>query len=537
MTLTESYIADIQNGIRFSDAHLADALISGSRMERFTTCKKLAMALASEGEFRQSRLLAQRALILWNGEPDFIDEYLNLLRADQNAEGIRKVSKHAGMWMANHGSLSHAINYFNIHQYAYQSTGAGDHYEYDGDILKTIEQLAPLNLVQGRYRQMYEYLPSWLHQPIREMGRNRPIRVAYLVHGAGHSNSALVRALTNFAHFHDRALIECLFFSPEIDSPNRHTNIELIRCAGAQLVTVDSSNVEFCLMKTSKNLQDYQPDIVVTVGALADYRQYYLYCCCSSVLRVVLGYGPPAQFVPPSADFNITASRHVLLDSPCDGEIVDIEMMFSEHPITSKTLPTGLVVPDDSVVLIAAGRSEKFLDREYWETIFEVLVIRQEIQFIVIGLESRPPFLDELMTGDLKRRVHILGWLDNYQSILALADIVIDTYPSGGGITCLESMAFGIPVIMFKNDYLQPFDQRTWSLAEEILENEELVISRGDFQNFKRLLIDLIDSSSLRKRLGLECKAHIAKTRGNPERMIRHIEKIYFQLLQKRAKT
>lgn len=522
MALIETLVADIRRGTLFSDRQLADVLKMGSRAERFSACKELAMALASNGGRRQSRLLAQRAFALWIGEPGFVDEYLDLLRADHDAEGIRKVSKRAGMWMADRGNLMEALRYFNLHHYAYQSTGQGDRYEYDLDILKAVEQLA---------RTGYAHLPP--REKI-EIEQGRLLRVAYLVYGATHTNSVLVRLLTDFSRYHDRELFECLFFSPDANLlPSRPINCELLRAAGGELIAVDSADEKVCLIETEKMLRDCQPDIVVSVAALADYRQYYLFCCCPTAARIALCYGPPAQYVPPTADFVISATWHPLIDSPCDGTVVEIQATLPERPTLSDGLPEGIAIPDEAVVLMAAGRSEKFLDREYWQAIFDVLETHPDTYFVAFGLTDLPPFLGELLKSDIKRRVIILGWLVDYHGLLARANIVIDTYPSGGGLTIMDSMSYGIPVVSFSNDFLRPFDQLNWSLADEVIGMQELIIPRGDFGEFKRRLGELIEKPALRERLGSECKARITQTRGKPERMIRRMEEHYVEVARR----
>lgn len=524
MSLIETLVTDIRRGVLFSDAQLSDVLKIGSRKERFSACKELALALARNGEDRQSRLLAQRAFALWNGEPGFIDEYLDMLRADHDAEGIRKVSKCAGMWMADQGNLMETLRYFNIHQYAYQSTGEGDRYEYDGDILKTLEQLARANSTDR---------PPLRKLTIQEGRFSRPLRVAYLVYGATHTNSVLVRLLTEFVRYHDRELFEGMFFSPDANIlPSRPITSELFRDAGAELIAVDSADEKFCLIETEKLLRDCQPDIVVSVAALADYRQYYLFCCCPTATRIALCYGPPAQYVPPTADFVISSTLHPLIDSPCDGEVVEVEATLPERHAISGRLPEGIAIPDKAVVLMAAGRSEKFLDRKYWRAVLDVLEAYPSTYFVAFGLSKPPRFLDEILTNDFKKRVCILGWLEDYHDLLARADIVIDTFPSGGGVIVMDAMSFEIPVISFENDYLQPFNQVNWNLAEELIKIKKLIVPRGDFAELKCRLGELIENPALRERLGLKCKAYIMQTRGSPERMVRRIEEIYAKSLQ-----
>lgn len=140
--LIESLVKEILSGRQLTTERLNEALTYSTRAERFRAFKEFAIAFAAKEEPKKALVLAQRAFVLWDGEPGFIDSYLDWLRASNDAEGLRKVSKRAGMQMIDCGNLMEALHYFNIHQYAYQSTCAGDYYEYDRDILAAIKRSA-----------------------------------------------------------------------------------------------------------------------------------------------------------------------------------------------------------------------------------------------------------------------------------------------------------------------------------------------------------------------------------------------------------
>jgi len=512
----ESVVAEIRSGAKVANARLVELLSSPLRQARFLACIELARAFAGAGHRETALRMSRRAFGLWDGEPGFIDDHLALLRADGDAEGIRAAGKRAGMLSVGQRDVMSAVRYFNIHHYAYQSTGRGDRYEYDHDILRAIERLAGVG-AEGRL-------------PQRPAVPGNKIRVAYLVYGANHTKSVLVRLMLDFASHHDRDQFEVLFFSPDIDIPARQANADLLHSAGGKLITANSPDDRICLAETATAVDRFAPDFLVSVAALADYRQYYLFARCPAAVRVSLSYGPPAQFVPPTTDWVITASIHTLIDSPQDGSLIQIEATPPVPPQGAGSLPEGVYIPEGAVVIMAAGRSEKFLSRQYWEAILDVLEAFPNACFIAFGLIVRPDFLDELQATAPGRRVQVLGWLEDYHDLLARADIVVDTYPSGGGLTVMDSMVFGIPVLAFANDYLNPFDQTNWNPAEEILCNPELVVPRDDFKVFSRRLSDLISDPVLRKRLGEECRRHVNETRGNPQRMVRRVESEYLRL-------
>ena len=515
----ELIVSEIRSGTGVTDERVIGALSRGSRTERFAICRDLSMAFAAVGELRRSRILADRAYNLWDGDAVFADYYTGLIRADGDVSVLREVTKRVGIRMAENGDLMAALGYFNQHHYAYQSLGYGDRYFYDFDILKAIESLAGVKSGHP--------LPRSSGQP-----GSRPLRVAYLVFGASHTNSVLIRLLLEFARYHRRQEIECSFFSPDARCEARDVNTSFFSAVGTSLIVVDSEDEQFCLLETEERLREAKPDVVVSVAALADYRQYYLFAASAADVRVALCYGPPAQYVPPRADWTIAATRHPLLDSPCDGETIPIEVELPKRPECPGTLPGEVVIPENAILMLAAGRSEKFLCREYWETVLEVVVAHPNVYFVACGLMFPPAFLDELLVDEFRGRVWVLGWLEDYRNLLARADLVIDTYPSGGGLTIIDSMAFGIPVLSFMNDYLKPFDQVNWNLSEEFLCIPELIVQRGDWSDFRNKLKKLIGDRSLRQLLGKVCQKNAEEMFGNPERMVRRFEESYIRLYQ-----
>ncbi|HMN15942.1 MAG TPA: glycosyltransferase, partial [Bellilinea sp.] len=448
-------------GFEVAESRLVDLLCADLRSERFAVCRDLAWAFLSAGRSKRALQLARRAFGLWDGESGFIEKYIELLRAERDAEGIRVASKRAGMLSARMNDVMGALRYFNMHHYAYQSTGWGDRYDYDHDILKEVERFAGV-----RDGQM---------QVGPAVSRQR-IRVAYLVFGANHVTSVLVRIMHDFARHHDRSQFEVLFFSPDTDNSFVRGSVGSLLSAGGELVIAASTDDWICIQRTKAELKKFAPDIVVSVAALADYRQYYLFAGCPAAVHVSLSYGPPAQFVPPAADWAISATRHPHMDNPCDSSVIQLETTLPMRPRDKPILPEGVRIPEGAVVIMAAGRSEKFLNQQYWEALLKTLDSHPDACMIVVGIIQRPEFLDGLLDTAAGRRIQILGWLENYHAILAHADIVVDTYPSGGGLTITDSMAFGIPVLSFANDYLAPYNQTDWNPAEEILGNPELTV-------------------------------------------------------------
>lgn len=493
------------------------------RGERFRVCHQLSIEQTGHSNSYVARLLMDRAFDLWRGECGFIDSYLLRLQADGDAPRLRLAAKRAGLLELARGNLAPALRYFNVGQYAAPSTGGGDYYTYDRDILSAIDN----------YPQFVDVTET---DSVRSPDR---VRVAYLVYGASHENSVLIRLLTDFIKHHDQSRFEFGYFSCDVLSASRKSNEAVFQSLGAELRASDHLDDGLCLGETETRLRNFAPDLLIGMAVLADYRNYYLFSRFPSVKKVALCYGPPAQYVPFTADFAISATWHPLIDCPVDGAVVEIEATLPELPPNNRKIPEELrQIPDEAVVVFAAGRSEKFSETGYWTAILEVLESRPNVYFVAVGLSRPPGFLEDLIAGSQAgERIVTVGWVHNYHDFLLRADVVVDTFPSGGGLTMIDAMAFAIPVVSFSDDYFLPFDQTNWNLGEELLPTEELIVPRNDISRLTEIVSRLVDDPALRALMGNSCRDHVQKTRGNPERMLRRIEGHYLEVMNRSSSS
>ena len=113
---------------------------------------------------------------------------------------------------------------------------------------------------------------------------------------------------------------------------------------------------------------------------------------------------------------------------------------------------------------------------------------------------------------------------------MSLADVLIDTYPSGGGHVLIDAMSLGIPFVSFENNYLQPFDQTDWSVADEFVDIPELILPRGDFARFRETVNSLINDGNYRRRMGELCKEKIRASMADPAKGVAELERRLLQL-------
>jgi hypothetical protein len=195
-----------------------------------------------------------------------------------------------------------------------------------------------------------------------------------------------------------------------------------------------------------------------------------------------------------------------------------------------------LRIPDNARVVASAGRYVKFQEPAFWQAVVDLLHEFPQMYYLVLGPEeSQIPFVADVLTPESRARIRFLSWRgDSYLRGLCLADVLIDTFPSGGGGALLDPLALGIPCVSFENNYMRLFDQTDWSLADEFINVPEMVVPRWDFEQMKRTVGRLIVDEEYRSDVARRSQAFVLKTRTNPQQSVRDCEDAYLKFMQRR---
>lgn len=522
----ETILSRIAEGETVSAIELLPYLSFERRERRESVNTLLAEAYlksGSEKHLEYAKVFIDRAWLLSRFSPQLLPLYIQIYSALDNISGIREAYKRVGMMMAAKGKLGDAIRYFDLWQYAYAEFLNIDKYQYDFDILDCIDRLA----------RPYRFPPR------RRRLRNKKIRIAYLLKGIKELGSVLIKLNLLFAQYHDRSRVEPLFFVPEsedevIGSVEGGDTLRLLESYGCKLIMGPNAHAtDERLLAVGRRIYKARADILVTSAALATFDHYFITSLRPAPVVIGLVQGPPPQFAPLALDWGIAWSKHPLIDCPVSCSQLFLEQHLPNRAGIVPSKKSELDLPDRSCVIASAGRYTKFQDPEFWKAIIAVLKDRPETYYLAMGVEeSQIPFISSMLSRAIRSQIRFVGWRGNdYLSTLSLADIYIDTFPSGGG--CLvDAMALGIAVVAFRNDYMKVYDQTDWSPAEELIEIRELVVPPGDFAEMKRVVSHLIDDQEDRRDLAQRCQAHTVETMGDPARGVRRAEEIYDRILQ-----
>ena len=520
-------IKQIKSGNFIKSSELLPYLCLKNVEERWHANFRLAEAYSEIGDLRQAKVFISRSWILSQFSPDLLPLYVKIHLALNDIGAIRDAYKRLGMVEASKGNISDALKYFNLWQYAFTRYQKLNKYNYDFDILDRIKEMAK----PWRYKDYDLPRPS----------DNRKIRLAYLTFGMVHINSVLIKISRILAQYHDKDRFEVTFFVPEprlsvYRSPQAEENIKMFRKYGCDAVVAGGFRKGLeRLLKVGEKIYNYKPDVLVTSALLAEFGHYFITCLRPAPIIVGLLQGPPPQFTAPCLDWSISWSKHPLIDCPCDCSLVQMGLDLPDTDSITPYKKKDFDIPEDSQILLSAGRHEKFQSVDFWKSVLSILSAFPSLHYVVVGVNREQlPFLDELLPSELEGRVKLLGWRKDQLNIFCLADLVIDTFPSGGGHVLIETMALGIPFVSFENNYMKEFDQTDWSVADEFVSVPELILKRGDFKQFKCTVSKLLEDKAYRSKMGRLCKEQIHSSMGSPEKGLREFEGVLLEIIEKK---
>lgn len=530
----DAVLSRIEKGEPVSPADLLPYLSLGRREQRANVNALLAAAYsrsARTADLEQAKIFIQRAWFLSGFSRQLLPLYVQIYSALDDISGIRDACKRVGMMMAWEGHLAEAISYFDLWQGAYSRFQHLDKYEFDFDIMECMDRCA----------EPFRFPP----RPGANISERGRMRVAYLVKGMTELGSILVRINLLDAQFHDRARVEPVFFAPEAEntilaSAAGQDHLERFQSHDCKLIMgPNGCATEERLLAVGQRIYDARPDVLVTSAALASFEHYFI-----ASLRpapVVIGFvqGPPQQFAPPLLDWGIAWSKRPLMDSPVDCSPFSMAHHLPKRSEIVAHKRSEFEVPESACVLATAGRRVKFQEPKFWQAIIDLLSDHPESYYLVLGVEeSQISFLPSMLSAEIRSRIRFVAWRgDDYLRSLCMADIFIDTFPSGGGGVLVDAMALGIPIVSFKDNYMRLYDQTDWSPAEELINIPEIIVPRDDFEEMKCVVSRLIRDAENRRDLGNRCQAHILATKGDPARAVREIEDLYFRIIEQVSKA
>ena len=495
--------------------------------DRVSVNMRLAQAYFQAGDIPEAESLIKRAFVLSDFSAEVLPVYLKIFETTKNVEAIKFAYKRVALKLFNEGNIAEAIICFNKWQYAYASQLQIDKYDFDYDILQTIESYSR-GLFAGH--------------KVSDPAKGK-IKIGYLLVHFLDPGSVLIKLDKLFAKYYDRDKFEVWYFVVESEtavqsSPHGQQLAKYFKDYGCKMLYMNyegDSNVT--LIKFAERIADCKIDILITSAALSGFENYFVASFRPAPLMLAVVHGPVAQYVTNIFDYAINSFDMHQTDTACNSEQISIELEIEKRPEGPASKKIDFGIPEEAVVLLCGGRLVKFQDVRYWQSLFKLIDKYPNAYLFVIGFSEDMFTFKELLTPAVLAKTTFFKWTANYQDMLDMADIYIDGYPMGGGVLMIEIMSRGIPVISFEHNYLKYFDGSEGSASSEVSGIRETYVERENFTDFEDKISSLIENKTMRLQIGADCKEKISKLRSDPARMVRRYEEVYSKLIVEKFKT
>jgi predicted O-linked N-acetylglucosamine transferase (SPINDLY family) len=451
--------------------------------------------------------------------------YMHYLERNNDIEGIRRCYKYLGMHSIINNNYDDAIYYFNLWQYTYVNYLHVDKYEYDFELL---------NFIEGKLSQINTNVNV---SNVLEL--NNKIRIVYLLHGILNASSVLPKILLELIKYHDPSIFEIHVFVTEswmqVKRSSGNIFMKQFENSNCQIHYAPFFSYGFDrLQKIIKNIYKINPHIFISTAALAEFDQFFIASMNPAPIRIGFVFAHPAQFISKTFDFGITWIDRIANNCP----VSCINSGFTYVPfaqLQEKLNKKDYKIPDDAITIISTGRSQKFQNDQFLSTIISIMKELPNLHYIIVGPSiNQIPFLS-VISEEIKSRIHIFEWSLDYEKYFSLADIYLDTYPSGGGLTLYDAALLHLPIISFTDSYSNSFNQSDWNPAQDLFPQDSIIlVDRNNLSELKLVITSLYNNKDYRIKMGNKAYTSVIRLHNSIKENVKKIENLYIQLINER---
>jgi hypothetical protein len=529
--LTEARrIADnIQNNIHVSHQEMLPLLSAPIAAIRQQINHLLGKALLAQARYQEAFPFLERAWLISNHDPHLLSDYLTVLSQLKYFDKITACYRLLGHRAADRQEIDTALYYFQLCCSVYNLFAHSDRFLWHEDIAEKVILMAS----------------PWVQKPTQghPLSENRKIRLGHVVHDITEPISVMMKHSLTLIRHHNRALFEmyCFIHQPEsvvMSNPHACEMVKILKDCECQLIfgpETHSTQLQMCTL--AEKIMQCQIDVLLLNLQMAMISMSFLTALRPAPVMIGLNHGHPYMFSSRLLDWNIAWSCYPLIDSIGNCTMVygalDLERIKNTELFQLNPRPQSGPSP---LILMSSGRPLKYHCADYWQAICDILAQYPHCEYWVIGITAEQLDFWAELPAHVKRQIHFLGWQSHFDSFrwLGVADIYLDTFPTGGGFAMYEAMAVGLPALSFQNDYTRLFDPSDWSPAYEYFQIPELIAPRWDYEGFKTILSMLIENPEQRQRLGQLAREKVWQHVGNPAEMTRQTESVILDVLAHR---
>jgi len=471
---------------------LPEKTYSHASEDRHETNQILAEKFFQMGDLEKARLFASRSLLQSAYKDDNAFELLNNICSRlKDYQALKELYKRKGITHIKNDKFDSALKCFELSiNGSYYLSGIYD-IIIDFEIIDHIHEMA---------ESLKPKFPPF--SPTKRVKKCSKINIGYIIEGFDCSQ-APIKNYMNYAQFHEKELFNITFYSrwgPDDavkNSDNYNKTINFIKNKGHQVVISPQLPNHFDrVLFLFEKIKEDEIDILST-STLYTTPYVHLLCALKPAPFLVkdVMQQPELSCLP---DLTIHHSVRTLIEDV--GKCINLNSYYTPPPVSNQQLKkSDFKIPINSILLASSGRSQKFVNKEFWKCIGSILSSCHNVFYIAIGLSKDNIDLG-FLNKDIRQRIILPGFCDNVVDILTISDIYIDTFPQGGGYSLAEAMFVGLPCVMFCADYLEPFGVSHLTYSE-ILRIPELIVPPHDYNMLIALVITLIKDHDYRKKM------------------------------------
>lgn len=164
-------------------------------------------------------------------------------------------------------------------------------------------------------------------------------------------------------------------------------------------------------------------------------------------------------------------------------------------------IPMYPVIPENLEIIqcdvFLGGHVSKFSgDHTIFEALLNLLYLRPKIKVVLALTGSVDLLIKELKKLDLYDKILILNNSKNYINYMAGAKVMLSSFPVSGGLMTQLSAYFSVPIVAYQPNGFDLFQ------PDSFLKNKEGILYTEKQVEIHKLLINLIDNSEYRNKIG-----------------------------------
>jgi glycosyltransferase involved in cell wall biosynthesis len=451
--------------------------------------------------------------------------FLRLERQFADPNLSKRVHKEMALHMLSVGEMDNAIKCLDFWQNTSSRIIFKEDFSLDYEIFREID------LALSNDRKNCNILDK-----VKSSDKKR--RILHLTYGITQFNSVLIKIALTFAKHHDHSTfdVSCVALNTwqEIEASRQGIeNLELFEQNKCPVILLPSRRDKYTsLLDLANAILNDPPDLIISHASCADFSHHIFLSLLRGIPIVGVISGPLGQFFSPALTTSITWNRHLQLDTPLNCQHFNLEVDSECYPAGDDSSPVNLGVPAGNPVLMSAGRALKFNSAFFWRLVELVLSARPDVHFVCVGPRGSETYVPKNIAES--NRVRFVPWTDRYHSILRCADVLLDTFPSGGGVTLLDAAKNGIPIVGFYNDYERIHSQEQWGLLEEYSPADyDLIFEHTDIESAAKAVLALLSNDELKHQKGAVLRQHFIENFGSPSRMVKSVENFILEKIIK----